>query len=51
LGFLGEKASALNGNHLEIAKFPSKEDDNYIRVASHIRDIVRAVTEKEIEAM
>jgi hypothetical protein len=51
LGFPGEKASALNGNHLEIAKFSSKEDDNYVRVASRIIDIVRAVTEKEIEAM
>jgi len=41
----------LNGNHVEIAKFPSKEDDNYRRVAANIIKIVRAVTEKKgIEA-
>jgi hypothetical protein len=47
LGFPGEKTSALNGNHLEIAEFSSKEDDNYVRVASHIIDIVKAVTEND----
>jgi hypothetical protein len=52
LGLPGEKASALNGNHLEIAKFSSKDDDNYNRVAAHIVKIVKVETEKkEIGAM
>ena len=36
IGFPGEKASALNGNHLEIVKYSSKEDDNYIRLRGNI---------------
>jgi hypothetical protein len=52
LGLPDEKASALNGNHLEIAKFSSKDDDNYNRVAAHIVKIVKVETEKkEIGAM
>jgi hypothetical protein len=52
LGLPGEKASALNGNHLEIAKFSSKDDDNYNRVAANIVKIVKVETEmKELETM
>jgi hypothetical protein len=36
IGFSGERSSALNGNHLEIVKYSSKEDNNYIRVAGNI---------------
>jgi hypothetical protein len=50
LGYPSERISVLKGNHLEIAKFSSKEEDNYVRVASSIIKIVRAITEKEIEA-
>jgi hypothetical protein len=40
LGFPGERTSALDGNHMEIAKFSSKEDSNYSRVAGNIARIV-----------
>jgi hypothetical protein len=36
IGFSGERSSALNGNHLEIVKYPSKEHNNYSRVAGNI---------------
>ena len=36
LGFLGERTSELNGNHLEIVKFSSTDDNNYERVAGNI---------------
>jgi uncharacterized protein (UPF0333 family) len=53
LGLPGEKISALNGNHLEIAKFSSKDDNNYKMVAGNIVKIVKAEAEKkkEIEAL
>jgi len=40
LGFPGERASALNGNHLEIAKYSSKADDNFVRVSENIARLV-----------
>jgi hypothetical protein len=43
LGFPSERYSALNGNHLEIVKFSSKEDDNYERVAGNISRLVKIV--------
>ncbi len=43
LGLPGEKASALNGNHMEIAKYSSKQDDNFIRVCENIARLVHKV--------
>jgi NACHT domain len=36
LGFPGERTSALNGDHLEIVMFSSREDNNYYRVAGEL---------------
>ena len=36
IGLNEERISPLNGNHLEIVKFYSKEDVNFIRVAGNI---------------
>ena len=41
LGFPDEKISPLNGNHLEIAKYSSKQDNNFIRVSKHIARLVQ----------
>ena len=43
LGFPGERASALNGNHLEIAKYSSKVDDNFVRVSENIARLVQKI--------
>ena len=43
LGFPGERTSALNGNHLEIAKYSSKEDDNFVRVSGNIARLVQKI--------
>ena len=43
LGFPRERSSPLNGNHLEISKFYSKEDDNYVRVARNISKLNESV--------
>ena len=40
LGFPGERASALNGNHMEITKFLSKADDSFKRVSGHVARLV-----------
>jgi hypothetical protein len=44
LGLPGEKICALNGNHVEIVKFSSKEDGNYLSVAGNIAIVIMAVT-------
>jgi hypothetical protein len=44
LGVPGEKVSALNGNHQEISKFRSKDDDNYIRVAGNLSKLAGTLT-------
>lgn len=43
LGFPGERASALNGNHLEIAKYSSKADDNFVRVSENIARLIQNI--------
>jgi len=43
LGLPGEKASSLNGNHLEIAKYFSIADDNFVRVSNNIAQLVAKV--------
>lgn len=43
IGVSGEISSSLNGNHLEIVKFLSKEDDNYITVAGNLSVLMRKV--------
>jgi hypothetical protein len=44
IGFPGEKASVLNGNHLEIVRFRSREDDNYLRVVGNISMLKNKIT-------
>lgn len=43
IGLSGEKPSALDGNHLDIVKFQSKEDNNYIRVAGAISMLMKTI--------
>jgi hypothetical protein len=49
IGIAGEKASALNGNHSEIVKFLSKEDDNYIRVTGNISMLMKKIISPKLE--
>ena len=52
MDLVGERCSPLNGNHLEIAKYSSKEDDNYVRVAGNILKLKkRALQEQHLEQM
>lgn len=44
LGLPNEKISSLNGNHLEIAKYRTKEDNNYTRVSGNIAKMVAKLT-------
>jgi len=44
LGFPGERASALNGNHLEIAKYSSRADNNFVRVSANIARIIHNIS-------
>jgi len=41
LGFPGERTAPLNGDHLQIAKYSSRNDDNYIKVAGNIKRLVK----------
>jgi tetratricopeptide (TPR) repeat protein len=43
LGLPGEKDCPLNGNHIEISKYPSKENDNFIRVAGNIGLVLKSL--------
>ena len=36
LNLPSERTSALNGNHLQITKYESKKDNNYVRVSGNI---------------
>lgn len=45
LGLPNEKSSGLNGNHMEIAKYPSKNHDNYVRVSGNIGKMVSKIRE------
>lgn len=40
IGLAGEMPAALNGNHMDIAKYSSNEDDNFVRVARRIAKLV-----------
>ena len=60
MGWPSEKCTPLNGNHLEIVKYFSKEDDNYDRVAGNILKLKkmavlppknRALQEQHLEQM
>jgi hypothetical protein len=48
LGLPGERTSALNGNHLEITKYSSKADDNFIRVSGNIARLVQKIGHADI---
>jgi hypothetical protein len=41
LGFPGERTGPLNGDHLQIARYLSRDDDNYIKVAGNIKRLVK----------
>jgi len=43
LGLPNEKTAALNGNHTEITKYASKDDDNFARVSGNIAKIVTKI--------
>jgi len=44
MGVLNEKTSPLNGDHIEISKYESNEDDNFRRVAGNIAKIGRKLS-------
>jgi hypothetical protein len=44
LGLPNEKSSALNGNHLEISTYESKDDDNFSRVAGNIAMMIDKIS-------
>ena len=44
LGYPGERASALNANHVEIAKYSSKIDNNFVRVSENIARILHKIS-------
>jgi len=47
LGFPGERCVPLNGNHLEIAKCVSDEDNNYNLLADELEALVSGVAPPE----
>jgi len=40
LGYAKEITHGLNGNHLEIAKFSSKNDPNFATISNELRELV-----------
>jgi hypothetical protein len=50
LGYPKEVIHGLNGNHLTITKFGSKEDPNFITVTTELRKVIAEI-DKEAEAM
>ena len=49
MGLVGERCSPLNGNHLEIVKYYSKEDDNYVRVTGNMASLIKRISESKHE--
>ena len=49
LGFPGERSAPLNGNHMEISKFTSVEDDNYISVTGNIMRLLTLIATGQAE--
>jgi hypothetical protein len=47
LGFANEIRVSLNGDHLAIVKFASREDSNYRSVSRTIANLVRISRDKE----
>lgn len=43
LGFPGETRVALNGNHLEIAKYSSRKEVNFMTVATQLHQLVTEI--------
>jgi len=46
MGLGNEKTVSLNGNHIEITKYASKNHDNFVRVSGNIRKIVTKIVEE-----
>jgi hypothetical protein len=40
LGFPDEDSVALNGDHLSIAKYSSKKDPNFVKIATRLHRLV-----------
>jgi hypothetical protein len=49
LGFPDEDRVALNGDHLTIAKYSSKRDPNFVKIATRLHRLV-AELEKDADA-
>jgi hypothetical protein len=43
LGFPDEDRVALNGDHLTIAKYPSKRDPNFVKIATRLHRLVTEI--------
>lgn len=43
LGYPDEDRVALNGNHLTIAKYPSKRDPNFVKIATRVHRLVAEI--------
>jgi hypothetical protein len=50
LGYPKEVIHGLNGNHLTITKFSSKEDPNFLTVSTELRKLVAEI-DRETEAL
>jgi hypothetical protein len=47
IGLPGERFVPLYGNHMEISKFSSVEDPNYITISGHISRISKSLLEQD----
>jgi hypothetical protein len=47
IGLSEEAVVPLNGNHMEICKYKSEDDENYITVSAHISRINRELLSPE----
>jgi hypothetical protein len=47
IGFPDEIYSPLNGNHIQIVKYMSENEDNYQRVAGNISIVVQKIKRDE----
>ena len=46
LGYPQEIRHGLNGDHLTIAKYKSKNDPNYVTVSEELKTLVKKIVEK-----
>jgi hypothetical protein len=48
LGYPDEDRVALNGNHLTIAKYPSKRDPNFVKIATRLHGLVAKIAKDAV---